>query len=1049
MRVDGSGRYVLTFAPCRHREELDRPTPPEEPFPSAIRNVTVRSPPASLTVKYRTAIAAHGMASTAKHARPFRERQHPFKASVNAWLCQLAHRLVPAPPCTSLDVTLDPSPAPPPPAWAFVLDSACLTTTTTLLSSGIVASPQYVLVPNPAVEVGHAMRLQLPDLLWVPSTSHAVLEQFAAGTWAGDPRPGPFAFVYLDYCGNLTSRSGQHRLRDLAILFEQQLLGRPGGRCLLAVTAAERGTAAVHCREQQGVDELVTWLQATAARHGYAAHCLGVVHYFISAWMDCVAFLVAPRHALSLEPLPTVAECLRHSREAAASCLLDAEGANPLHPNPVAAADAAAGGDAPPHNRRHRLIFHPAWPPPAVGTAAAPFLAQVTDTLSTTNETGSVPPLLLPPSPASLAPPPLAGDRPLGRARARVADTFAALWQAQRVRRSHSLSSPTSAAASPPDELVLLADSKFSPVAHSLLRARVADGASLITSGRLHLALTTGATTASSPLPQLPQQPGLSSEVHAGPFSAVCAAVTCPFGIGAVFIDYGDAGSAKSPATMKTAATWRDLVALFRLPAARFHAQWLLGIFFNYSGTVTACWGWGPLVILSSFFYFQFPGNGLPWVDAQLDWLLAGVNAVAAPAGWHGRAVSVHGFVSGVCKNVLMLDMRACCDVKGGRVAGATDLAQPLRIPCVTTATPATLSTAFECHDTASLLPAGLEVSPAAVSIPGLANWVEVPHWDPRRPKVPANDSDKYHWAAEVLCTSVLCRPGDATLAHLRRHVALAEPGFLRALPTLVAALAPDLGAAGSQAGSDITVNLELLMGDDESDPVVLADLVHRQASGRVPASVRLPAPLSSVVSPSSCSALSWLPSSSPPPPFLVLLSNAGEGQFWRDWQRTIVEWCASLLASSRSPSLPSPSHSPLHEAHAVASDNVAEPEVVGVLTCLVASSVGSAVDQLVAAISDAVAAVDTQAGSAAGGSASLHVRPFLSAGPPEQPAAVAGATGGKGKPHLKPKYASHYQAPLLPWPTVMCACIRSVLVTLTIERRPGPVAATPTGTTA
>jgi hypothetical protein len=318
---------------------------------------------------------------------------------------------------------------------ALVLDGPAAASSWALLRHGVVVSPDCLVIPNPSSVVCVALRETFPTATIHACTSHVLLgeRQLSAP---------PFDFVYLDYCGNVTSRSGQHRLRDIELLFERGMLAADGC-CLLAVSLAARGTAAVSVRPHQSASDVVDFVLSTAVKHRYLARCAGVLHYRISQGMYTASFVVskpsdeigAPPWWLSNAWDELMLKSITHWEQ---------------RPG-----DTGALADQ--HFRNFRLTFFPLWPPisqppHSADLSAAPLAASIA--ASPAASTAAIPaasPVAVPATATTML--------PLGIARQHVAECFAQCVAAL-------CRTPESAATG----LVLVADSKFLPVTAALLR---------------------------------------------------------------------------------------------------------------------------------------------------------------------------------------------------------------------------------------------------------------------------------------------------------------------------------------------------------------------------------------------------------------------------------------------------------------------------------------------------------------------------------------------------------------------------------------------------
>ena len=215
----------------------------------------------------------------------------PAKLAVNAWLVGL----VPASACGSslLGCT------------ALILDTRALLTTRALLAlrRGAAFAPERIVVPNPDAAECDAMAAAMPGLATIPTTSHVLLAHMRgsgelprAAAARAHALPQSFLFVWLDYCGNLSSKAGRARERDIAALFARpRPLLRHGA--IVAVTMCKRGNVEMYVDEL--VDALVLRVQARARRSGWRAAVVGVASYAKPLPMYTVAFRVADLELLA------------------------------------------------------------------------------------------------------------------------------------------------------------------------------------------------------------------------------------------------------------------------------------------------------------------------------------------------------------------------------------------------------------------------------------------------------------------------------------------------------------------------------------------------------------------------------------------------------------------------------------------------------------------------------------------------------------------------------------------------------------------------------
>jgi hypothetical protein len=737
-----------------------------------------------------------------RHARHFVDRQHPCKAAINQWLCRLAVALRdselarcdtgastgPAAASTGTD------------AFCLVLDSGALTSSRALLASGIAASPAHIIIPNPSADVCAQIRTALPSVSVFERTSHELLDdllsapQSEARTRLGalDWRQH-FSFVYLDYCGNLSSRSGKKRLQDVSTLFEHfnggcAESGCPPRRWLLAVTLSERGTEGVMTHATQGVDDFVHHVNVQARRFGCIAHFAGVVRYHVSSWMNTVCFVIE-------NPRASVAEF-----DIAESSACDADRSLWRSASVEAAVGAVIVGTAA-GQLACRVRFSSAWPAlDADFMVAHPASPTDDETISDEKECNmrsriSKPVLLAPPGTAI---------RPLGLAQNRIAACFA------------DFVGIAAASAACPSFTAIVADNK--QVVASQAVARAFEGAACSASGNNALRVFTVLAHADECVRAdevfasrvCSGDHSFSFKVSHGKLSSMLRSVRDASAVAnvsrdliggnspvaGVMVDYTDLTVAKSSVTMRTAARWRDIVAVFECISSdpvssdshglglRFADQWVFGIQYNMAGSDT----------------------GLPWVDADIDWLRGGVVANAQPHGWTVDVASAHTFVSGHVKRSVNFIMR--------RASSAFDQVStrsPLDAPSAQVA-----FTDASAPDTSTWPPA-----------PVHPEWREWFAWDAHRGKVATREAAKFQWAAAHFCAALrdFGRDHANSLYSDRPRVALSEPGFMCALPALFES--DELKAMdilGAQSAAGVTAIVCMTVDDD----VQRADLDRR-----------------------------------------------------------------------------------------------------------------------------------------------------------------------------------------------------------------------------
>lgn len=202
----------------------------------------VADPPAPRSVTKRTGAS-------------YRSTVHPIKQHVNDWLCTLAGK------------TWIAAGAGHPRPRALILETGARVTVRALLAHGACPA-EAVFVPQPNAKEARLLRASGVQVF--SETSHQFLQRYAReqpgtsaagrdkartettsptggaaplGTVPGCQAPGHgpperFSFVFLDYCGTLTSKVGRQRQADLMQLLRDDLL-QDGA--LVAVTLAARG----------------------------------------------------------------------------------------------------------------------------------------------------------------------------------------------------------------------------------------------------------------------------------------------------------------------------------------------------------------------------------------------------------------------------------------------------------------------------------------------------------------------------------------------------------------------------------------------------------------------------------------------------------------------------------------------------------------------------------------------------------------------------------------------------------------------------------------
>lgn len=202
------------------------------------------------------------------------------KSAVNGWLAELA--------------TVKSQPG-----WSLLLETRELQTLEALRSRGADSAASKVVVPNPDPEECQAMRAAAPGLHVHQCTSHELISDLARGGEAsrGLQRAGwtGFHFVWLDYCGTLSSSAGRRRQSDV-----QQLLPFLDVGGVLAITLSQRG--AVHLYEGEVVDTLVVCVRSAALAVGRMLSLCGVAHYRAPSKMMTACFQLDEPAAIAETP---------------------------------------------------------------------------------------------------------------------------------------------------------------------------------------------------------------------------------------------------------------------------------------------------------------------------------------------------------------------------------------------------------------------------------------------------------------------------------------------------------------------------------------------------------------------------------------------------------------------------------------------------------------------------------------------------------------------------------------------------------------------------
>jgi hypothetical protein len=181
--------------------------------------------------------------------------------------------------------------------WALLLETRTLLSVQTLEAAAAFVA-ERIIVPNPDPEECNAMMQSRPGLHALPLTSHDLLtalsdasspltDQLSLGGF-----DGAFQFVWLDYCGTMSSGAGRARQKDLVNLFAgESSLVRHG--TLLAVTFSCRGSSALYSHEL--VDSLILLVQCLASDKEMTAVLHGVVSYSISTPMYTISFVISDK----------------------------------------------------------------------------------------------------------------------------------------------------------------------------------------------------------------------------------------------------------------------------------------------------------------------------------------------------------------------------------------------------------------------------------------------------------------------------------------------------------------------------------------------------------------------------------------------------------------------------------------------------------------------------------------------------------------------------------------------------------------------------------
>jgi hypothetical protein len=416
--------------------------------------------------------------------------------------------------------------------------------------------------------------------------------------------------------------------------------------------------------------------------------------------------------------------------------------------------------------------------------------------------------------------------------------------------------------------------------------------------------------------------------------------------VAGVMVDFTDLTVAKSAVTMRTAARWRDIVAIFEcissapvscsaLAAAgtglRFADQWMLGIQYNMAGSDT----------------------GLPWVDADIDWLRGGVVANARPHGWTVEIASVHTFVSGhvkCCVNFVVRRTHVADHLATSAPAGALNAGIPV----------------------ARVLPDDSTWPPAPIH----PEWRELFAWDPCRAKIATREVAKYQWAAahfsaafhnfgrDLICTSRIDRP----------RIALSEPGFMCALPALI-----DSSKHNSKHTSETGSTAPAIICMTVDDDVQRADIEHRLHSSDLAAShAEFHMASADSIEVTACDTRGAAGA-----PFWFLCCAGGDAMFREHWWTPLTAWFQRILRDANADDehdsvlVSSPSNASAGN-QAAAFHESSSVRAGGILSFMIATPDGPAVNALIADIC-ALAMQQSEINEFAASAAHASSRAYLS----------------------------------------------------------------------
>lgn len=162
-----------------------------------------------------------------------------------------------------------------PSLWALVLDSKSMRTSRALAKRTAI---DRIVIPNDAENI----RSYEDGPIVLKMSSHDMIDKLS------DPSddlskklvrlgfPGSFSFVYLDYCGSWSSRSGKRRQQDIERLLRFGLISETS---ILAYTSSQRGSAEMYTG--QTVDEMILNVlgMRSSAATARRARLLGIIRY--------------------------------------------------------------------------------------------------------------------------------------------------------------------------------------------------------------------------------------------------------------------------------------------------------------------------------------------------------------------------------------------------------------------------------------------------------------------------------------------------------------------------------------------------------------------------------------------------------------------------------------------------------------------------------------------------------------------------------------------------------------------------------------------------